>query len=165
MHHAHVLQGIEVTEEGRVICYNLGNFVLDWEEGNVAVGVMMREQNEGAVFLFDLDREGICLGAALPTRIEPDGCVSWATGDHGFRILSRLIRISDDLRSDYTRAFERQRAERTGYSSFTVLWHHLKNRHWATSWKILTTFRIRHTRLVLIWVAGLLRSAFRKMLP
>jgi len=35
MHHAHVLQGVEVTARGRLVCYNLGNFLLDWTEGYV----------------------------------------------------------------------------------------------------------------------------------
>src|SRR5262249_46709931 len=43
MHHAHVLQGVQITSQGRVCCYNLGNFLYDWEEGDVQAPVMLRE--------------------------------------------------------------------------------------------------------------------------
>src|SRR5437870_7639981 len=46
MHHAHVLQGVQVTSQRRLCCYNLGNFLYDWEEGVVQTPVMLREQNE-----------------------------------------------------------------------------------------------------------------------
>jgi len=49
MHHAHVLQGVQLTSDGRMCCYNLGNFMYDWEEGNVIVPVVVQEQNQSAI--------------------------------------------------------------------------------------------------------------------
>ncbi len=56
MHHPHVLQGVEVTDEGRVICYSLGNFLFDWQEGEIPVPIVEDLQRQGGIFTFELDR-------------------------------------------------------------------------------------------------------------
>src|SRR5438094_187196 len=78
MHHPHVLQGIETTPDGKIVCYSLGNFLFDWKEGLITNQVMVQEQNEGAVFVFDLDRSGLARAAqcvppllGLPTARGP----------------------------------------------------------------------------------------------
>ncbi|HXL35503.1 MAG TPA: CapA family protein, partial [Gemmatimonadales bacterium] len=83
MHHPHVLQGIETTPDGKILCYSLGNFLFDWKEGLITNQVMVQEQNEGAVFVFDLDRSGVARAAAVPTRSDAGCCVRWAAGDRG----------------------------------------------------------------------------------
>src|SRR5207244_1416927 len=93
MHHAHVMQGIQVTSQRRICCYNLGNFLYDWEEGDVQTPVMLREQNEGAVFCFELDKNGVAAAAVLPTWIDDECRVHWATAERGYEILNRLARI------------------------------------------------------------------------
>src|SRR5438552_1794160 len=75
MHHPHVLQGIETTPDGKIVCYSLGNFLFDWKEGLITNQVMVQEQNEGAVFVFDLDRSGLARAAAVPTRSDESCCV------------------------------------------------------------------------------------------
>jgi hypothetical protein len=127
MHHAHVLQGVEVTSERSVCCFNLGNFLFDWQEGNVKMPTMLREQNEGAVFHFILDKNGVAQAAALPIWID-DRCIThWAKGTRGLDILNRLIRISRDLEGDFVPAFKRQRAERNAAGISKVLWFHIRN--------------------------------------
>ena len=48
---------------------------------------MLREQNEGAVFVFDLDQHGVGAAAAFPTCIDEECRVRWAAGERGLQIL------------------------------------------------------------------------------
>ena len=121
-HHAHVLQGIEVTTAGGVACHNLGNFLLDWSEGEIPIESFVREQRSGAVVVVDLDRKGVRRVAALPVWVDDGFTVRWATEERGPAILDRLERLS---RFDGSRAaagaaaaeFHRQLAERVGEHS------------------------------------------------
>jgi Bacterial capsule synthesis protein PGA_cap len=158
MHHAHVLQGVQVTSQGRVCCYNLGNFLYDWQEGHVQTPVMLREQNEGALFWFEIDKEGVALAAALPTLIGEDCRVRWATGEHGSAILRRLSRISRDLEGDYALAFERQRAERNTGPILKVLAFHIKHRNWGHIIDSFRRMRFEHFKMLARWLTGLCRS-------
>src|SRR5439155_21722568 len=112
MQHPHVLQGVETTADGRILCYSLGNFLFDWKEGLIPNLVMVQEQNEGAVFVFDLDRSGVVRAAAVPTYTDERCRVRWAAGARGRAIEERLLRLSRDLLGNYSPAFWRQRAER-----------------------------------------------------
>ena len=159
MHHAHVLQGVQVTPDGKVCCYNLGNFLLDWREGNVEIPVMVKEQNEGAVFVFDLDAQGVALAAALPTYITKDCRVRWAVGERGQAILARLERISRDLEGDYTALFERQRAERNTSGILKVLAFHARRGNWEYVFGQLARLRPEHLRM--LWRWGLARFPVR----
>ena len=154
MHHAHVLQGIQVTDRGRTICYNLGNFILDWQEGHVRGEVMVREQNEGAVFLFDLDRQGVCRAAALPTWIDEACRVHWATGARGVRILDRLIRISQALEVDSDAAFWCQRSERNTGHALKTLAFHLRRGNLSLVWREVKKVRLEHVKMLLRWALG-----------
>lgn len=158
MHHPHVLQGIEITPEGRGICYSLGNFLLDWREGNVAPDVMIAEQNQGAVFLFDVDRGGVSLIAALPTRIEARSTVQWATGEAGRKILQRLARLSDDLKGDCTAWFWKQRSERNTALALRVMWFHLSRGHWTVVWNSLKRVRGMHLTMLARWIRQFFRG-------
>ena len=158
MHHAHVLQGAQVTSPGRVCCYNLGNFLYDWEEGNVQTPVMLREQNEGAVFLFHLDRQGIAVAMAFPTWID-EGCrVRWAAGERGHQILQRLTRISRDLEKDFTLAFEHQRASRNTAAILKVLAFHVWRGNWRYIIDSLRRARPEHFKMLARWLIDFVRS-------
>ncbi|MDT7041560.1 CapA family protein [Candidatus Nitronereus thalassa] len=155
MHHAHILQGVEVTSTNRVACYNLGNFLYDWQEGNVMTPVMLREQNEGAVFYIGLDQQGVAQVAALPTWIDENCRVRWATGDRGYQILNRLHRISEDLKGNFGVEFERQRASRNTGGILKVLLFHLLRGNWGYVVGSLRKARFEHFKMIGGWVWSL----------
>jgi len=157
MHHAHVLQGVQVTSKRAVCCYNLGNFVFDWEEGNVKIPILVKEQNEGAVFHFVLDRNGIAQATAIPVWVDSDCAVRWATGARGQDILNRLSRISRDLECDYEAAFKRQRAERHTSSILKVIWFHLYRGNWSFVMNSAKQFRLEHLGMIVRWLGGAVR--------
>jgi hypothetical protein len=165
MHHAHVLQGVQVTSENRVSCYNLGNFLLDWCEGNVKTPIMIKEQNEGAVFLFVLDRQGIAQAVALPTWIDDDCKVRWAVGAHGEQILERLVRISRDLEGDFAPVFESQRAERNTGGILKVLWFHIRHGNWMFVLQSLRRVRLEHLSMGIRWLGRVLKRLANGAIP
>lgn len=152
MHHAHVLQGVHVTAGRTVCCYNLGNFVFDWQEGNVKMPVLVREQNEGAVFHFVMDSNGIAQAAAIPVWIDNDCAVRWATGTRGLEILTRLSRISQDLECDYEAAFKRQRAERHTSGILKVVWFHFRRGNWSFVLDSAKQVRLEHLGMLVRWL-------------
>lgn len=162
MHHAHVLQGLEVFEAGQVVCYNLGNFLFDWEEGTVRANLVVNEQNEGAVFLFDLDRSGVCRAVALPTWIDEHCQVHWAVGRRGEKIIDRLTRISRDLQSGYRSQFQQQRAERNAGHAVAVFKHHMRHRNWTVVLNLLRQLGPRHLPLISRWVIGKAHSRWKQ---
>jgi Bacterial capsule synthesis protein PGA_cap len=159
MHHAHVLQGVQTTGQGKLCCYNLGNFLYDWSEGNVQGTVMLREQNEGGIFWFELDGRGVAQAAVLPTWIDGDCRVHWATGDRGVQILRRLSHISRNLEGDFTREFERQRAQRNTGPIFSVLAFHAKNCNWRYLLDALRHLRFEHLKMLFSWLSSRFRTA------
>jgi poly-gamma-glutamate synthesis protein (capsule biosynthesis protein) len=158
MHHAHVLQGVQITSQGRVCCYNLGNFLYDWEEGDVQAPVMLREQNEGGIFWFEIDQRGIAAVVALPTWIDDDCRVRWATGGRGDGILRRLARLSRDLEGDFTPAFEHQRAQRNTGHLLKVLAFHARRGDWSCIVDSLRRTRWEHFKMLMRWLVHLCRS-------
>jgi Bacterial capsule synthesis protein PGA_cap len=155
MHHAHVLQGVQITSQRRLCCYNLGNFLYDWKEGNVQTPVMLREQNEGAVFFFDLSQHGVSAAAAFPTWIDDDCRVRWATGERGLQILNRLTRISLDLQGDFEVAFESQRAARNTGPILKVLAFHARHGNWRFISESLLRARWEHVKMLFRWMLDL----------
>jgi len=162
MHHAHVLQGIQVSDNGRMVAYNLGNFVLDWREGNVEVPIMAKEQQEGGVFVFDLDRRGVARAAFLPTYTDERCCVRWAVGKRGEEILERLIQISKDLEGDYSPLFEKQRSERNTGPALDVLLFHLKRGNLAYVFNQLSHVRVEHVKMFARFVAARMLRRYDK---
>jgi poly-gamma-glutamate synthesis protein (capsule biosynthesis protein) len=159
MHHAHVLQGVQVVESGHVCCYNLGNFVWDYLEVNVLTKVMLDEQQESAVFIFDLDAQGIASITVLPTWIDAECRVRWASQEHGDKILRRLQRISLGLNTDYQYEFDRQRVERNFSDILRVLAFHARRGNWAYVFDQLRRTRFEHLRQVIKYVLeSLIRS-------
>ena len=157
MHHPHVLQGIETTPDGKIVCYSLGNFLFDWKEGLITNQVMVQEQNEGAVFVFDLDRSGLARAAAVPTRSDESCCVRWAGGDRGSAILERLLRISRHLGGDYAAAFWRQRSERNTKHVLRMLRFYIVHGEWGSVWRMFTKVRRHHLRMLAHWALASLR--------
>jgi poly-gamma-glutamate capsule biosynthesis protein CapA/YwtB (metallophosphatase superfamily) len=162
MHHPHVLQGVETTSAGQVLCHSLGNFLFDWKEGLITNHVMVREQNEGAVFVFDLDRSGVCRAAAVPTRTDARCCVRWAVGAEGRAILDRLVRISRDLAGDYAPAFWRQRGERNTKHVLRMLRYYLAHGEWRSVRRMFTKVRGQHLRMLVHWVLASVRPGAGK---
>lgn len=163
MHHAHVLQGVQATEQGKMVCYNLGNFLLDREEGNVKADVMAREQNEGAIFLFDLDKHGVCTAAALPTWIDESEHVNWAVGARGAEILDRLVRISQDLDGDYSSLFWRQRSERNVGFTLKTVYFHIRQGNFKIVKDILSRIRPGHLSMVYQWLGSALSTVLKNL--
>lgn len=162
MHHAHVVQGIQVTSDRAACCYNLGNFLFDWQEGNVTIPMMVREQNEGAVFYFVLDQNGVAQVSALPIWIDDKCFVRWASGMRGIEILSRLVRISRDLEGDFVAPFRRQRAERNTVAIFKAIWFHLQCGNWAYLWESLRKARPEHMGMIVRWLSGVVKRLAKR---
>jgi Bacterial capsule synthesis protein PGA_cap len=160
LHHAHVLQGVEITPSEGVICYNLGNFLCDWEEGNVKSNVLIKEQREGAVFYFEIDEKGICLAAAIPTVLNDECGVDLARGEKNLGIINRICRISKDLKGDFGSKFVRQLIERNAGLSFAVFLFHLKKRNWELISNMLKEIRFEHFRMLVNFLVGYLRKPF-----
>lgn len=162
MHHAHVIQSVQVNSARSMCCYNLGNFLFDWEEGNVKIPIMLREQNEGAVFYFVLDRAGVARAAALPIWIDDTCNVHWAIGTRGVEILNRLARISRDLECDFESIFRRQRAERNTAAISKVMWFHLCRGNLAFVVDSIKKIRLEHVGMIIRWVVGSLNRFMNK---
>jgi capsule synthesis protein PGA_cap len=158
MHHAHVLQGVQITQQGCVCCYNLGNFLYDWSVGNVQTPVQLRAQNEGGIFWFELDDQGVVSAKVLPTWIDDDCRVRWATGDRGIGILSRLNEISAGLTGAFEPIFEAQRASRNTGPILKVLAFHARRGNWKFVVESLRRARWQHCKMVGRWLAGLVRG-------
>ncbi len=150
MHHAHVLQGVESAPGGGLVCYNLGNLLFDWTEGETAIEVPVEEQRSGAVFVFDLDRRGVCRALALPTRVDDAWTVRWALGASGRAILERLARISGDWR-EAGATFHRQLTDRaTGLAVREVI-ERLRDGGPRALPELARRLRGHHLRMLLGW--------------
>ena len=152
MHHAHVLQGVEVTASGGVACYSLGNLLFDWTAGKVAYGRVLEEQRSGGVFVFELDRSGVRGVTVLPTRVDDDWIVRWAVGESGRAILERLRRISGDWHGA-AGAFHRQLADRaTGLAVREVVSELRRGGLFAIP-RLARRIRQHHLRMLVHWPA------------
>lgn len=149
MHHAHVLQSAQVNDYGQTICYNLGNFLLDWQEGNVVNSMMVEEQNESAIFVFDLHKQGIAQVFAVPIFINEECSIQWAEGARGEKIFKRLQNISADICGEYTHLFEKQRAERNAGPLITTSLFHLRRRNWLYFSEQIVRLRFEHVKMLL----------------
>ena len=147
MHHAHVVQGVQVHENGSICCYNLGNFLLDWKEGNVPSLDVEEQQKESAIFVFDIDKSGCVSAFALPVYFDDDFFVHWAVGDRGEKIINRLKKISEDLQGDYQDLFEQQRAERNAGSILKVIAFHLKRGNFSYIFNQISHLRYEHIKM------------------
>jgi hypothetical protein len=152
MHHPHVLQGVATKSDGRTICYSLGNFLFDCQEGNIKTNVVIREQNQGGVFVFDVDRQGVALAAFVPTVITDGNKVGWPKSEEGAEIIARLNRISSNLNGDFARLFAKQRAERNTGLTLRVLWFLLRRGRFIELLGFLRRARPAHLSFLLRWL-------------
>lgn len=146
-HNPHVLQGVACGPQG-AICYSLGNWLFDVEEGHVAGREAADEPREGALFWFELDADGVCRACAMPTWITDECRVVWATGARGQAIVARLQRLSAELETDYTARFWRQRSERTTGLLLRAAWLHLRRGHWRELGIMARRLRPYHLRML-----------------
>ena len=149
MHHAHVLQGVQMHQNGGICCYNLGNFLLDWKEGNVSILEVENLQTESAIFVFDIDHTGYTKAFALPVYFDDEFVVHWAEGMRGKRILDRLIGISEAIQGDYGSLFEQQRVERNTGPMIKVMMFHLRHCNFAYLFKQIGRIRLQHIMMFL----------------
>ena len=154
MHHAHVLQGVEVTEGGAVICYNLGNLLFDWTEGEVPSRQEIEHQRSGALFGFDLDGRGVARAFALPVRVDDELHLQWAEGGAGASILDRLEGISDFSRGDSAEKFWQQRAQRNTGQTLETLGRKLRQGDLSALLDGVRRLRFHHLRMFLRWLLG-----------
>ena len=157
MHHAHVLQGVEVHRDG-VICYNLGNFLLDWREGHVEVPMVVERQKEGAIFTFEIDRRGVAALVVLPTIITEACTVRWPDAARAAGILDRLEAISAPLLGDFRAVFEEQRAQRNAGPILKVLAVNAMRGNFPYVVRQLRKLRVEHVTMVFRWFASRLRA-------
>ncbi len=154
MHHPHVLQGIEVTDGGTVICYSLGNFLVDWTAGLLQHDIRTQEQTEGGIFLFDLDEHGVQRVQVVPTRITANCTVELATGEHAAAIVSRLERISADLSGDYVPEYLRQRAAFNTQLGLRSLLSLARGGQFRELFRMLRRARPAHLGMLWRWLRG-----------
>jgi hypothetical protein len=159
MHHAHVLQGIDVDERGATICYNLGNILFDWMEGNVASNQVTDLQREGSVFLFECDARGVASVSVLPTWIEDALTVSIAEGASRERILARMERVSGMLAGDVRGIFAAQNAARNTGLIARVFWYHLRRGNARYLASQIAKILLAHIATLLRWVASRLSGS------
>ena len=164
LHHAHVPQGIETAPGGGLACYNLGNLLLDWEEGEIEVGVMIEEQRSGGLFVFDVDRRGVARAFVLPVRVDDGWTVRWAVGETGRAVLDRLERISRWDR-DTSALFHRQLAERTAGLAFRSVVREIRRGKVRAIFELLPRLRAHHVRMVASWLATRLQGGFKRFGP
>lgn len=163
MHHAHILQGIQTYKNG-IICYNLGDFLFDWQEGNVKVEHMFKQQRQGGVFVFGIDQSGISSVSFVPTYVDDQLTVRWARGSRGWKILERLKRISEDLSGNYLPFFQQQRVQRNTDQSLKVVWFHLQHGNWSILRAYLAGMRLRHVMMLIRLVLSKLRKVLNAIL-
>lgn len=152
MHHPHVLQGSEVTDQGRVICYSLGNFLFDWREGEIEVLLVEDLQRQGGVFSFELDRNGVASAVFRPTILDDECRVVWPPDHLAIEICSRVERLSRELAGDYVEKFNQQRAERNTALGFKTLLSLARSKRFAQLIRQLARLRPRHLAMVWRWV-------------
>lgn len=117
MHHAHVLQGVELYK-GVPICYNLGNCLFDPDEGLMQQAsnfthVKYEHQMTGAIFKFtwssDKFKELLIVPIHLPSEnVGKEFRIEKAKDECAQRVLYRLDQISEDLTTDFTGKLQAQ---------------------------------------------------------
>lgn len=153
MHHPHVLQGIEVSPEGAVICYSLGNFMFDWRAGEIRSNVVESLEREGGMFCFELGCDGVLSACLLPIVMDEDCCVRWPDSERAGRILDRVQRISRELETgQWERGFWLQRGERNTLHGMKMLWFLVKRRKFHDLARVLSRLRWHHFVMVGRWL-------------
>jgi len=169
MHHAHILQGVEIYSQAP-ICYSLGNCIFDPTEGlhqksSNFKHVKYREQVNSCVFsLMWQDKKFKCLHAAPfvlpdPLQIEKRSFrLAWPSGPESKRILTRLAQISEDLRGDFSKKLAQQlqahRKREISISVNLILKHH---QYWRI-WYMLKQVRWKHILALMGMVVNIVKD-------
>lgn len=152
LHHAHVVQGIEATADG-VVCYNLGNLLVDYSEGVNVLERTFEAQRMGALFFLEIDRRGVCRLTVVPTRLDDAWVVRWVRGEEGRTALERLRRISGGWNGEAAKLYHRQMAERVAGHTLRTTLAQVRGGGMRTLLSLLPRLRPRHLRLFLDWLA------------
>ncbi len=171
MHHAHVLQGVEVYK-GRPICYNLGNCLFDPTEGWFQQSrrfrhVKYEEQITSCLFSLTWQGAGFSRIVAVPIVLpRPEDCdqdvfhIGWAPETMAERILDRLGRISDDLSSDFSAKLTDQLwTIRSWAIRLNLSLAFERGQLWRV-WSLLKMIRLRHLAGGARWVGQRLLRRF-----
>ena len=155
MHHAHVLQGVEITPPGKICCYNLGNFLYDGRKETFKLRWCYVNKTRAGFFGLRWTGKGwLGLRCCQRGSIEIVVCAGHG-GERGKEILSRLARISRDLDGDIELLFEQQRAERNTGPILKVLAFHVMHRNWGYIFDSLRRARLEHFKMLLRWLLRL----------
>jgi poly-gamma-glutamate synthesis protein (capsule biosynthesis protein) len=148
MHHAHVLQGFK-AEEGRLVVYNLGNFVADVDEGELGGHPLPDREKESAIFLVEIDRQGVVAVDIVPIIVTEDYRVVVAPEDRARQIADRLDRIAEEIRSGaYREGFARQRAELNTENILAWVSMRARKRQWRELARGMLRFRPEHVGML-----------------
>lgn len=155
IHHPHILQGIEVINE-KVICYSLGNFLFDWRQGLVKSDIAIKHQREGGIFLFQMDKYGLCTITIIPIFLDDNCKVHWAVGSHGINILNRLKTISINLNNiSYSKRFYSQYLKRLSVYYLDAIISYSKQKNWNAIIRLLGSLKMRHLKYIINWLYNL----------
>jgi poly-gamma-glutamate capsule biosynthesis protein CapA/YwtB (metallophosphatase superfamily) len=173
MHHAHIMQGVEFYS-GKPICYNLGNFLFDPNEGLLQQSsnftpFKYEEQFTGCVFSLTWnDNKFIRLMVAPIVLPRPEQlntekfALTWATKDRAEIILYRLARISEDLNGDFSSKTQQQLSElwrwAIGISLNLIFRHH-------EYWRILDILKRIRTKHFILAGKSLLKLLGKMLHP
>lgn len=126
-HHPHVLQGIS-TFHNAAACYSLGNFLFDPKQGNSPPeDKLLPIQNEGAIFVLDVDKDGLAFAAVIPTWLDNDMVIRLATDERGTAILDRFQSLTLLTNSSECESlFQEQRVSRNTGRTIYALMRNLK---------------------------------------
>ena len=162
MHHAHVLQGY-LADGGRLVVYNLGNFVADIYEGEVDTHPVPERQKESSIFQIEVDRRGVASVDIVPIQMTDDYRVVVAPDDRALQIAERLDRIAGDIRSGAFRAgFARQRADLHTENIFSWLMLRVRQGQWRMLAESLRRFRPEHVGMMGRFAAGKLEGLWKR---
>jgi len=162
MHHAHVLQGYQAAG-GRLVVYNLGNFVADIYEGETGVTPVPDLQRQSAIFRIDLDRGGVARVEAVPIVVDDEFRVRLAPEPVAASILDRLERISIAIGDgSYHDDFSRQRAALTTGNTLAWLAVHLRRGNWKELFGNMGRARPEHLVMFGRYLAGRLGGWWRR---
>lgn len=88
INHAHIIQGYQFLEDVPVF-YSLGNFVFDQ--------IWARDHQQGVILLVTFEKTKIVEFEFIPTIVDQDGTVQFATEDEKNEILSRIEELAQQL--------------------------------------------------------------------
>ena len=148
MHHAHVLQGVEIFPGNKICFYNLGNFLFDFSEGNVKVELGYQKR-EGGICWIDINKNRIQRCGFIPTFISDDVKVDFAYGQQGIDILQKMIEYSDNISNGkFKTLYDFQRSKNNTGVSIRVFLFHLKKGNFKYIFSMIKQIRYEHIKMI-----------------